>query len=262
MHCLQFSVSVEQWSTHPIRRHILALVVDTSYPSIAAKCLASITIIELLADPRTTMLAEAVDKVAIAGSTETVLSTISFICQYERALNIIDPHANMILSATELGLASECSFVRREAVEALRNSLTLRACVFDNQYFWRHTIPSIRKYARMHSFTECAVALKCLTRILSLHFAHVKSYLGEHIFPITFVAIRSNINPVVWAALNFWSTLLKKDRMYATQISLTKVWSLLPAVWSTFSKQEERDREALALNVGFVLTIILQPHIS
>lgn len=218
-----------------------ALFVDTSYPSIAAKCLASITIIELLADPQSTMLAAVVDKVTI--STKTVLSTIRFICQNERALTIIDPHANMILSAIELGLAWQCSFVRREAVEALRHSLSLRACVFNSQTFWGRTIVSICEYARMHAFTECGVALKCLTHILSFHFAHIKPYLVELVLPITFVAVRSEINPVAWSALHLWSTLLKIDHADATAISLAEVWSLLPAVWTTFSRQEERDRE-------------------
>ncbi|VDO95624.1 unnamed protein product [Soboliphyme baturini] len=216
-----------------------ALGTETTKPSIAAQCVASIACAELPHGYWRECVTQLMQNVTHPSSTETLkgasLEALGYICQDVVGIDFInslndqrifviaspllqDPSvfgsgADEILTAIVYGMRKEetSSYIRLVATQALLNSLEFTTTNFEKENE-RNVIMQVVCEATQAEYTEVRVAaLQCLVRIMSLYYQYMEHYMSKALFAITLEAMKSPIENIALQGIEFWSNVCDEE---------------------------------------------------
>lgn len=148
---------------------------ETTRPSSAAQCVASVAVAELPVNQWNTLIGTLVNKVVTETSTErtreSALEAIGYICQ-DIAPEVLETQSNQILTAIIYGMrkVEPSNHVRLAATNALHNSLEFTKANFDKQAERNYIMEVVCESTQSPETQISVAALQCLVKILSLYY--------------------------------------------------------------------------------------------
>lgn len=242
---------------------------ETSRPSSAAQCVASVAVAELPANQWNSLVNTLVNKVVADNtserSRESALEAIGYICQ-DIAPDVLESQSNQILTAIIFGMRKEepSNHVRLAATNALHNSLEFTKANFDKQSERNYIMEVVCESTQSPDSQIGVAALQCLVKILSLYYVYMEPYMGQALFPITLEAMKSENDQISLQGIEFWSNVSEEEIDLAIEAQeireageagraaparVSKFYArgalqyLVPVLMEKLTKQEEYDDE-------------------
>lgn len=200
-----------------IKKNILdAIGTEDTRPSSAAQCVAYVAVAELPVGQWNELIPGLVENVVNPASTEmkkeATLEAIGYICQ-DIDSEVLAEQSNPILTAIIHGMRSTepSNHVRYAATMALYNSLEFTKANFDKENERNFIMEVVCEATQSTDRRISVAALQCLVKILSLYYQFMEPYMGQALFPITFEAMKSDIDEVALQGIEFWSNVSDEE---------------------------------------------------
>lgn len=238
---------------------------ETTRPSSAAQCVASVAITELPVNQWPTLITTLVNKVVVDGSTErsreSALEAIGYICQ-DIAPEVLESQSNHILTAIIYGMrkTEPSNHVRLAATNALLNSLEFTKANFDKVTERNYIMEVVCESTQSEDSQIGVAALQCLVKILTLYYQYMEPYMAQALFPITLEAMKSENDQIALQGVEFWSNVSEEEIDLSIEMQeaqengrpptrVSKFYArgalqyLVPVLMEKLTKQEEYDDE-------------------
>jgi len=242
-----------------------SLGTETTRPSSAAQCVASVAVAELPVGQWNTLIATLVNKVVADNtserSRESALEAIGYICQ-DIAPEVLESQSNHVLTAIIFGMrkVEPSNHVRLAATNALHNSLEFTKANFDKQAERNYIMEVVCESTQSQDTQIAVAALQCLVKILTLYYQYMEPYMAPALFPITLEAMKSENDQISLQGIEFWSNVSEEEIDLAIEIQeaqengrpptrVSKFYArgalqyLVPVLMEKLTKQEEYDDE-------------------
>lgn len=238
---------------------------ETTRPSSAAQCVASVAVAELPVNQWNTLIGTLVNKVVAENTTErsreSALEAIGYICQ-DIAREVLETQSNQILTAIIFGMrkVEPSNHVRLAATNALNNSLEFTKANFDKQAERNYIMEVVCESTQSPDSQIVVAALQCLVKILTFYYRYMEPYMAPALFPITLEAMKSDNDQISMQGIEFWSNVSDEEIDLAIEIQeaqesgrpptrVSKFYArgalqyLVPVLMEKLTKQEEYDDE-------------------
>lgn len=193
-----------------------SLGTETTRPSSAAQCVASVAVAELPVNQWNTLIGILVNKVVTETSTErtreSALEAIGYICQ-DIPPEVLETQSNQILTAIIYGMrkVEPSNHVRLAATNALHNSLEFTKANFDKQAERNYIMEVVCESTQSPETQISVAALQCLVKILTLYYQYMEPYMAPALFPITLEAMKSENDQISLQGIEFWSNVSEEE---------------------------------------------------
>lgn len=250
----------------------------------AAQAIAAVAFVELPASQWGELMGRLVEVSTAAQSPQNLkraaIETIGFICeQIEPA--VLESRSNEILTAVINGLRTD---EPAPSVQAAAATALLHSIEFVRTNFARPTerdiIMSVVCTATQAADDAIRLpAYECLTRIVTLYYPQLASYMRAGLAALTIAGLSSPVEPVVMAAIEFWSTMADIERdllaaecagregggndtfecLYFTRDHLPQLLpALLPLLRRQPSEDADEDEWNVAMAAGTCLSLLAE----
>ncbi|EEB16196.1 importin beta, putative [Pediculus humanus corporis] len=213
----------QRWLSFPedtrayIKNNILAsLGTENTRPSCAAQCVAYVAVVELPNGQWNNLIETLVSNIVATTSTEMLkeatLEAIGYICQ-EIDHEVLMGQSNEILTAIIHGMRPNepSDHVRLAATTALHNSLEFTKANFDQETERNFIMEVVCEATQSYNTQVRVAALQCLVKIMSLYYHYMEPYMGQALFPITFEAMKSDVDDIALQGIEFWSSVSDEE---------------------------------------------------
>lgn len=249
----------------------------------AAQAIAAVAFVELPAGQWAELMGRLVEVSTAAQSPQNLrraaIETIGFICeQIEPA--VLETRSNEILTAVINGLRTD---ELAPSVQAAAATALLHSIEFVRTNFARPTERDIIMSVVCNA-TQAAddairlPAYECLTRIVTLYYPQLASYMKAGLAALTIAGLGSSVEHVVMAAIEFWSTMADIERdllaaesaggesgghtfecLYFTRDHLPQLLpALLPLLRRQPSEDADEDEWNVAMAAGTCLSLLAE----